>query len=45
LAFHHVSFAFDEHVVLRDISFDIPRGTLAPVGLIPAGRFADRFMN
>jgi len=33
-----VSFAFDEHVVLRDISFDVARGTLTPVSLIPAGR-------
>jgi phospholipid/cholesterol/gamma-HCH transport system ATP-binding protein len=24
----HVSFAFDDHVVLRDISFSVPRGTL-----------------
>ena len=26
VAFEHVFFAFDEHVVLRDISFSIPRG-------------------
>ena len=26
--FHNVSFAFDDHVVLRDVSFDIPRGSM-----------------
>ena len=28
VVFEHVSFAFDEHVVLRDVSFTIPRGTM-----------------
>lgn len=26
--FEHVSFSFDEHVVLRDVSFAIPKGTM-----------------
>jgi phospholipid/cholesterol/gamma-HCH transport system ATP-binding protein len=26
--FDHVSFSFDEHVVLRDVSFTIPKGTM-----------------
>jgi phospholipid/cholesterol/gamma-HCH transport system ATP-binding protein len=26
LVFDHVCFAFDDHVVLRDVSFQIPRG-------------------
>ncbi|MGE5246070.1 MAG: ABC transporter ATP-binding protein [Betaproteobacteria bacterium] len=26
--FDHVSFAFDEHVVLRDISFSVPKGSM-----------------
>lgn len=28
VAFEHVSFAFDDHVVLRDISFQVPAGSL-----------------
>jgi phospholipid/cholesterol/gamma-HCH transport system ATP-binding protein len=28
VVFEHVSFAFDEHVVLRDISFSVPRGSM-----------------
>jgi len=28
VAFEHVSFAFDEHVVLRDVSFTVPRGAM-----------------
>ena len=28
IAFEHVSFAFDEHVVLRDVSFTVPRGSM-----------------
>jgi phospholipid/cholesterol/gamma-HCH transport system ATP-binding protein len=28
VVFNNVSFAFDEHVVLRDISFDIPKGSM-----------------
>lgn len=28
VVFEHVSFAFDEHVVLRDVSFTVPRGTM-----------------
>ena len=26
--FEHVSFAFDDHVVLRDISFSVPSGAM-----------------
>ena len=29
VAFERVSFAFDDHVVLRDVSFDVPRGSMA----------------
>jgi phospholipid/cholesterol/gamma-HCH transport system ATP-binding protein len=29
VVFDTVSFAFDEHVVLRDISFDLPRGSMS----------------
>lgn len=29
VAFEHVTFAFDDHVVLRDISFAIPRGGMS----------------
>src|SRR5205823_2790092 len=28
LAFQHISFAFDEQVILRDVSFELPRGGL-----------------
>ena len=28
VAFDHVSFAFDEHVVLRDVSFAVPKGSM-----------------
>jgi phospholipid/cholesterol/gamma-HCH transport system ATP-binding protein len=28
VVFEHVSFAFDEHVVLRDVSFTVPRGAM-----------------
>jgi phospholipid/cholesterol/gamma-HCH transport system ATP-binding protein len=28
VVFDHVSFAFDEHVVLRDISFSVPKGAM-----------------
>jgi phospholipid/cholesterol/gamma-HCH transport system ATP-binding protein len=28
VAFEHVSFAFDDHVVLRDLSFDVPTGSM-----------------
>ena len=28
IAFEHVSFAFDDHVVLRDVSFTVPRGSM-----------------
>lgn len=28
VVFEHVSFAFDEHVVLRDVSFRVPRGSM-----------------
>lgn len=28
VAFEHVSFAFDDHVVLRDISFVVPKGSM-----------------
>jgi phospholipid/cholesterol/gamma-HCH transport system ATP-binding protein len=28
IVFDHVSFAFDDHVVLDDVSFDVPRGSL-----------------
>ena len=28
VVFDHVSFAFDEHVVLRDISFSVPKGSM-----------------
>lgn len=28
VAFEHVSFAFDDHVVLRDVSFSVPRGSM-----------------
>ena len=28
VAFDHVSFAFDDHVVLRDLSFTIPTGRM-----------------
>jgi ABC-type multidrug transport system fused ATPase/permease subunit len=28
VVFDHVTFAFDEHVVLRDVSFTIPRGSM-----------------
>lgn len=29
VVFDHVSFAFDDHVVLRDVSFAVPKGTMA----------------
>ena len=29
LVFDHVSFAFDDHVVLSDVSFSIPKGNMA----------------
>jgi phospholipid/cholesterol/gamma-HCH transport system ATP-binding protein len=29
VAFAHVSFAFDDHVVLDDISFEVPKGSMA----------------
>jgi phospholipid/cholesterol/gamma-HCH transport system ATP-binding protein len=29
VAFEHVSFAFDDHVVLRDISFAVPKGSMS----------------
>ena len=29
VVFDHVSFAFDEHVVLRDVSFAVPKGSMA----------------
>jgi phospholipid/cholesterol/gamma-HCH transport system ATP-binding protein len=28
VAFEHVSFAFDDHVVLKDVSFSVPRGSM-----------------
>ena len=28
VVFEHVSLAFDEHVVLRDVSFRVPKGTM-----------------
>lgn len=28
VVFEHVSFAFDDHVVLRDVSFTVPRGSM-----------------
>ena len=28
VAVEHVSFAFDDHVVLRDVSFTVPRGSM-----------------
>ena len=28
ILFDHVSFAFDEHVVLRDVSFSVPKGSI-----------------
>ena len=28
VVFDQVSFAFDEHVVLRDVSFSVPRGSM-----------------
>jgi phospholipid/cholesterol/gamma-HCH transport system ATP-binding protein len=28
IVFEHVSFAFDEHVVLRDVSFEVAKGTM-----------------
>ena len=28
VVFNRVSFAFDEHVVLRDVSFTVPRGSM-----------------
>jgi phospholipid/cholesterol/gamma-HCH transport system ATP-binding protein len=28
IVFEHVSFAFDDHVVLRDVSFSVPKGSL-----------------
>ncbi len=28
VAFEHVSFAFDDHVVLRDVSFTVPKGSM-----------------
>jgi phospholipid/cholesterol/gamma-HCH transport system ATP-binding protein len=28
VAFDHVSFAFDDHVVLRDVSFSVPKGSM-----------------
>src|SRR6478672_9996602 len=28
VVFHKVCFAFDEHVILREISFDIPKGSM-----------------
>jgi len=28
VAFEHVSFAFDDHIVLRDISFVVPKGSM-----------------
>lgn len=28
VVFDHVSFAFDDHVVLRDVSFTVPKGTM-----------------
>jgi phospholipid/cholesterol/gamma-HCH transport system ATP-binding protein len=28
VAFEHVSFAFDEHVILRDVTFVVPKGTM-----------------
>jgi phospholipid/cholesterol/gamma-HCH transport system ATP-binding protein len=28
IVFDHVSFAFDEHVILRDISFGVPKGSM-----------------
>jgi phospholipid/cholesterol/gamma-HCH transport system ATP-binding protein len=36
VAFERVSFAFDEHVVLRDISFSVPRGSMT-ILLGPSG--------
>jgi len=29
VVFEHVSFAFDDHVVLRDVSFSVPAGTMS----------------
>jgi phospholipid/cholesterol/gamma-HCH transport system ATP-binding protein len=29
VVFEHVSFAFDEHVVLRDVSFSVPKGSMS----------------
>jgi len=31
VSFEHVTFAFDDHVVLRDVSFTIPRGGMSIV--------------
>jgi len=28
VVFDHVSFAFDDHVVLRNVSFDLPKGSM-----------------
>ena len=28
VTFDHVSFAFDDHVVLRDVTFEIPKGSM-----------------
>jgi phospholipid/cholesterol/gamma-HCH transport system ATP-binding protein len=37
--FEHVSFAFDDHVVLRDVSFTVPKGTMRIVlGASGAGK-------
>jgi phospholipid/cholesterol/gamma-HCH transport system ATP-binding protein len=29
VVFEHVSFAFDDHVILQDVSFSVPRGSMA----------------
>ena len=36
VAFDHVSFAFDDHVILDDISFVVPKGSMKIV-LGPSG--------
>ena len=38
VVFDRVSFAFDDHVVLRDISFRVPKGSMSLLGASGAGK-------
>ena len=43
IVFEHVSLAFDDHVVLKDLSFTVPKGDMRILfGASGAGKFAGK---